>query len=371
MNEERLLKRFLDFVQVSSETFHEKEMCLAVEKELESFGLPFERQEIGDKFGSDGWNILVKIPGRGEPILLSAHMDTVTPGNGVKPVIKDGVIYSDGTTVLGADDKSGIAAAIEAVVSVQELGLEHRPVELLFSLAEEEGMFGSRNADYSRIESKEAIVLDDETPGTVIIQAAANRKLYFRFKGKAAHAGVAPEQGCHALRAAAECAARVPIGHVSDISVANISNFISEGPTNVVADNASFDMEVRSYDQAELDSMIANIKSILDDVCPRYGVSWEYREEFVSGAFSLPEDAPVRKSIARAMRANGIEPLFEKTLGGCDMTWLVANGIQAVNIGTGMTACHTVNEYIRIPDLVLTAKVLISLITDTEGMAAE
>ncbi len=364
MDQERLVNRLLKYVSVSSETFHEKEFCLMLEDELTSLGIAFERQEVGGQFGSDGWNILAKVPGEGAPILLSSHMDTVSPGVDIKPSVKDGVIYSDGSTVLGADDKAGIAAALEAVETIMESGSRHRPVELLFSLSEEEGMLGAKHADYSKIKSKEAIVLDDETPGHIVDQAAANRKLYFKFYGKAAHAGVAPEEGCHALKAAIDCASQIPIGHVSDISVANISNFISEGPTNVIADSARFDMEVRSYDEAELLGMIDNIKHILDEVCPRYGVRWEYREEFTSGAFLLPDDAPVRKSITRAMRAEGVEPVFVKTLGGCDMTWLVANGINAVNIGTGMTNCHTVNEYIKIEDLVTTTKILISLLTE-------
>ena len=199
MNKERLLQRFLQYVTCASETYQEREFCIMMEEELTSLGLHWERQEIGEMFGSNGWNLHAILPGTGAPLLLCAHMDTVAPGYGISPILRDGVIYSDGTTILGSDDKAGIAAAMEAVQTIVEKGLPHRPIEFLLTICEENGILGSKYADYSKIISKEAIVLDNEDVGHLVNQAAAYMKIHFSIQGKSAHAGVSPESGIHAL----------------------------------------------------------------------------------------------------------------------------------------------------------------------------
>ena len=175
MSTRRLVKTFCDLVSTGSETGHERAFCLELEKALTEAGFEVERdEEAGKKCGSDGFNIYGYLPGEGESILLSCHTDTVTPGAAVTPVERDGFIYSDGTTVLGSDDKSGIAEIIEAVTRLKESGEKNRAVEVLFTLSEETGMLGSRFADYDRIKSKAAIVLDSEDIGEIVNSAASN-----------------------------------------------------------------------------------------------------------------------------------------------------------------------------------------------------
>lgn len=160
-------------------------------------------------------------------------MDTVAPGYGISPILRDGVIYSDGTTILGSDDKAGIAAAMEAVQTIVEKGLPHRPIEFLLTICEENGILGSKYADYSKIISKEAIVLDNEDVGHLVNQAAAYMKIHFSIQGKSAHAGVSPEKGIHALKAVAECISGIECGRVSEISVVNVANLLCPGQTNI------------------------------------------------------------------------------------------------------------------------------------------
>lgn len=251
MNKERLLQRFLQYVTCASETYQEREFCIMMEEELTSLGLHWERQEIGEMFGSNGWNLHAILPGTGAPLLLCAHMDTVAPGYGISPILRDGVIYSDGTTILGSDDKAGIAAAMEAVQTIVEKGLPHRPIEFLLTICEENGILGSKYADYSKIISKEAIVLDNEDVGHLVNQAAAYMKIHFSIQGKSAHAGVSPEKGIHALKAVAECISGIECGRVSEISVVNVVNLLCPGQTNIVPEKADFDVEVRSYEEEE------------------------------------------------------------------------------------------------------------------------
>lgn len=363
MNQERLVERFIRYVSCGSESYHERAFCLLLEKELEALGLRWERQEIGEQFGSDGWNLHAFLPGGGEPLLLSAHMDTVSPGTGISPVVENGVIHSGGTTVLGGDDKAGVAAAMEAVETIIEGKLAHRPVELLFTICEEVGLLGAKYADYSAIASKEAIVLDNEEPGHIVNQTAAHLKLRFTILGRSAHAGLCPEKGVHALKAAAECVAGIRCGHVSESGVVNAANFLCPGQTNVVPDRAEFDVEIRSYDEAEARALAEEICAHVERTCGAWGAECRRRESRVSGAFCVPPEAPVVANTCAAMESLGIVPCIEKTLGGSDLTWLAANGLEAVNIGVGMREVHGCKEYIRVQDIVSTAEILLRVLT--------
>lgn len=352
MSTQRLVKTFCDLVSTGSETGHERAFCIELEKTLIEAGFEVERdEEAGKKCGSDGFNIYGYLPGEGESVLLSCHTDTVTPGAAVTPVERDGVIYSDGTTILGSDDKSGIAEIIEAVTRLKENGEKNRPVEVLFSLSEEVGMLGSRYADYGKIKSKTALVLDGEDIGEIVNSAAANIVMSISFFGKKAHAGVCPENGIHALKAAAYAAANIPVGHVDDISVQNISNFVSEGPTNIVADKASFDMEFRSYDEDTVQKHIANALAVMKEACEKFGTTFEYDSERHSGAFTVDSESQFIKDIFAAYEAAGIRPYLSKTLGGCDASNIALHDIAVVNIGTGMRDVHTTAENISIKDM--------------------
>lgn len=362
MNQERLLQRFLQYVTCDSESYRERAFCLALEEELEALGIQWDRQEIGERFGSNGWNVHAFLPGKGEPLLLCAHLDTVSPGCGVSPVVENGVIRSDGTTVLGGDDKAGVAAAMEAVQTIVEEKLPHRPVELLFTICEETGILGSKYADYSQIVSREAVVLDNEDIGHIVNQAAAYLKIHFTIRGKSAHAGVCPEQGVHALKAAAECIAGIQCGRVSDISVVNAANLLCPGQTNIVPEQATFEVEVRSYEEAELQAIVQGIYAHVDKTCAAWGAQCRRSESRVSSAFCIPEDSPVVSNTCAAMKSLGIQPCIERTLGGSDITWLVENGLDAVNIGVGMREVHGCKEFIRFEDIVSAAEILLRML---------
>ena len=207
INKERLLNHFLEYVQTDSETKHEAAMGRRVAEDLRAMGLEVITDNAGETFGSDGFNVLARFPGElpGEPMLLSAHMDTVVPGNGVKPQIIDGVISTDGTTVLGGDDKSGVCGIIEAVRVILEKGLPHRSAELLFSIGEEGGMRGAKAFDASLLKSKCGYIFDSSgAPGKIIVQAPGQMKIDANVIGKRAHAGLAPEQGISAIQVAAK-----------------------------------------------------------------------------------------------------------------------------------------------------------------------
>lgn len=358
MNTARLTERFFRYVRCASESGAERDFCLLVEEEFKRLGVPFWRDEIGEKIGSNGWNLIAKLPGEGKPILFSCHMDTVSPGKGIMPILENGVVRSAGDTVLGADDKSGIAAVLEALESILEEGVPHRPVEILFSLCEESGLLGSRHADYSRFESKEGLVLDCGEVGLIKNRAPAIVHLHIRVRGKAAHAGVAPEQGVHALKAAAEAVANITCGHPDDMTVMNVANFVSAGATNVVPELATFDMEIRSFTETLLQKHIRLVEGAIQDACRTYGAIYEMELDRQSDSLFVPEDGPLVGKVRELYAQMGIELRVEGTFGGCDATWLYAHGIQALNTGTGMTNAHSVNETIAVEDLQNTTRMV-------------
>ncbi|MBR5305337.1 MAG: M20/M25/M40 family metallo-hydrolase, partial [Oscillospiraceae bacterium] len=214
MNTQRLVDTFLKYVQIDSESFSELNMAKAVISDLEELGFSVYMDDCGKEIGSNAGNVYATLKGdeNREPILFSAHMDTVKPGIGVKPVIADGVIRSDGTTILGGDDKSGITAVIEAMRMVKEQNISHPDIEIVFTVCEEQGLLGSRHLDYSRITAKKAVVLDSSgDAGKIITSAPGQVKIDGCFVGRSAHAGIAPEKGISAIQIAAEAVSNMKL----------------------------------------------------------------------------------------------------------------------------------------------------------------
>jgi tripeptide aminopeptidase len=358
MNSTRLLERFFSYVQCASESGKEAEFCSFLENELNRLGLFVQRDCVGPLCGSDGWNIYARLDGTGDAMLFSAHLDTVYPGKNIKPIIKDGIIRSGGDTVLGADDKAGIAAIMEALESIIESAKPHRTIEVLFSVCEEPGLFGAKHADYSNIISKQAVVLDNESLGEIINANPANMVLFFEVFGKSAHAGMSPEEGVHALKAAAKAVADIPVGNVDEISVMNISNFISPGKTNVIADKASFDMEIRSFDEERLQHHIATSEKAVKEACEFYGTSYKMRTERHSDIIYVSESSAIVNEIIEKFAQVGVVGKTAKSFGGCDATHIFAAGLDVVNLGIGMKSVHSCNEYISVYDLETTAKLI-------------
>ena len=361
MNTERLVERFIRYVSVDSESRNERRFCELIEKELADLGLTVKRDDAGEKCGSNGWNIHAFLPGQGEPILFSAHMDTVTPGVGIRPVIKDGVIRSSGDTILGADDKSGIAAVMEALEMIKEENLSHRPIEVLFSICEEVGLLGAKHADYSGIKSKQAVVLDSGIVGTLINESPAKLELHVQVTGKSAHAAVAPQKGINAIKAASTAIAGLPCGIVDEHTVMNVANFLSPGKSNIVPDKATFDIDLRSFDSDRLEMHVAAVESAVKTACEGVGASYKIDIDRQTDILFVPTDSAILKRLQEVYAQLGIESRSHKTYGGCDATWLFFNGIDAINIGIGMTDSHSTDEHISVENLQTAVKIVLAM----------
>lgn len=364
VNDKNLVDRFFRYVRCGSESKSEREMCLLLEKDLHDLGFHTERDEVGEKCDSNGWNIYARMEGGCEdPVLFCAHMDTVAPGNGIEPVIEDGVIKSSGDTILAADDKSAIAAILEAVSILKAQGKKpKRPLELLFTVCEEIGMLGAKFADYAKIKSRQCLVFDAGYVGMIINKTPAFYFLSVTITGKAAHAGVSPELGVHALKAAADAVASISVGRVDDISVINISNFISPGRTNVVADKASFDMEFRSFNEERMYMHIAEAENKIKTACERYGAAYETSGFQTVGVCDVKEDSGIVLETTAVLEKMGIKPDIRLSYGPSDAAWIYGNGIDAINVGTGMDMVHSTEECIDVNQLVKTTEFVLNML---------
>ncbi|MBR2895451.1 MAG: M20/M25/M40 family metallo-hydrolase [Oscillospiraceae bacterium] len=363
IDKKALLERFLEYVQIDSETGNEGAMAERLVEDFKAIGCEVTTDEIHEVAQTTGCNVYATLPGNPElePLMFSAHMDTVVPGNGVKPrVDPDGFVRSDGTTVLGGDDKAGICAIMEAMKAVRDV--EHRTVEAVITVREESGMYGAKNLDYSRIASKSCIVLDSSGgPDKIITAAPGQNKIRATITGRRAHAGLAPETGISAIQVAANAVASMQLLRIDEETTCNIGTFRAEGPTNVVSETAFVELEVRSRNNDKLEAHTKHLVGCLETACEKSGAKLECEVSTSYLGYSHPADHPLVVRVAEVVRAAGLEPELAASGGGSDANIYGNNGISAVNMGVGMCKVHTTSEEQNIAEMETASEVCFAL----------
>ena len=370
IDRKRHLDTFLDYVRIDSESLNERAMADRVCADLRALGAEVWCDGAGSAIGSNGNNVYARLEGTlgAEPMLFSAHLDTVRPGNGVKPVVEDGVVRSGGDTILGGDDKSGVASVIEALRTVQEKKLPHRTVEVLFTLSEEIGLRGAKHADYARFSAKRAVVLDSSgDAGKIITSAPGQNKFSATVIGQTAHAGVAPEQGISAIQVACEAVAAMKLLRVDEETTANLGSFVSEYATNIVPDRAKLVGEARSRNTEKLKAQTEHMRRCLEEACARHGAILECEIETAYLGYEFSDDDALVREVADACRRLGIRPELTSSGGGSDANVMNLKGIKAVVLGTGMDKVHTTSERITIKNLEDAARLCVALMTGTSN----
>jgi len=365
INEKRIVDAFIEYVQIDSPTKSELEFSKFIKKELESLGFDVVVDQAGEKCGSNTGNVIAKIKGSldKESILFSCHMDTVSPSIGIKPIIKDGTIYSDGTTILGGDNKAGIAAVIEAMKVIKENNLDHGPIEVVFSIYEEGGLHGAKNLDYTNLDSKKAFVLDSGgDPGQIIIQGPAQDKIDVTITGRPAHAGVAPEEGISAIMVASDAIATMKLLRIDEETTANIGAIEGGGATNIVTPEVVVRAEARSLSNDKLDAQSKHMVECFEASAKKYGATIDAQVVRMYGAFNIDEKDSIVNHVKQACESIGLNPFTDSTGGGSDTNILNANGIKAVNLGIGERKPHTLEEHLHIVDLVNSARLVKAII---------
>lgn len=353
INRGRLVREFLELVAIDSPSGEEDAVADELVRRFAALGLEVSQDAHG--------NVLGRLDGEGEPLLLSAHMDTVQPGTGITPVLDgDDIIRSDGTTILGADNKAGCAVIIEAIRSIRDDGAPHRPIEVAISRGEEIGLVGAINMDYSRISASVAIVIDSGGPPSEIQSASPYYMGYtIEVHGKAAHAGLEPEKGVPAIAIASEVVLGLPQGRIDHETTGNVGLIRGGQVVNAVPDYCRIDGEMRSMEFEKVETLVAKAKAHIDDVRKRHpGARIDAEFALKHPGYRLEPGDPAFDLVASVLGALGMTPNPHPVGGGTDGNVFRGHGIASVVIGRGGYAQHTRDEYLVIPEMVDCARVV-------------
>jgi tripeptide aminopeptidase len=367
INKKRLFATFMELCSIDSEPTCERLMADRMTGQLKVLGFSVSEDGTGEKIGGNAGNLYARLEGTaaGEPLLFSCHLDRVVPGNGVKPRIEGDYIVSDGTTVLGADDASGLAAILEGITVLRETGRSYPSIELVLTVAEELALVGSGYFDISRVTSRIGFILDAGGPvGEIVVQAPEQIKFKAVFHGRSAHAGFAPEQGISAIQIAAAAISRMGLLRIDAETTANIGSIQASGPTNIVPARCELHGEVRSLDPAKVRSHIAGLSDVMQAAAQEYGGSVEIGIEPCYPAYKLNEDCEPARRAARAAGKIGVPVRFKATGGGSDANIFNSRGLPSVVLSCGYEKVHTTEERIPLAQLALLAEWVLAIIDD-------
>ena len=356
IDQDRIVNSFCELVKIDSPSDEEEEVAQYLIPILENLGFSVARDAHGNVIASEEGD---------SPLLLSAHMDTVEPGRGIVPSIKDDRIVSDGTTILGGDCKAGVAAILEGVTSVKEEKKSHRPLQIVFTRGEEIGLVGASNLDWNMIHCDEAVVFDGNGPVNRITGCSPT---YMRFDvdivGRAAHAGVEPEKGLSAIRIATDIINQLPQGRLDDETTFNVGSISGGSVRNAVPSTAMFGGEFRSMNSETVDSLHMQLLDTLEQARQKYTEAIIAEElEVMFQMYNLDPEESIVQLATRVMRDMGMPPDIRPSGGGTDGNVFRLNGIANVVVGMSTNEMHSVNEYVIIPDLVNTARFCQEVIT--------
>lgn len=359
-NNKRLIDEFLELVQIDSPSSKEGNVAKVLVKKLEEIGLSVEVDNAGEIHGGETGNVIATLKGNreGKKILFSSHMDTVSPGIGIKPIIDEeaGIIKSDGTTVLGSDDKAGIAAILEGLRYIKENNIEHSDITVVFSIWEEGGLFGAKSLDYSKLDVDYGFVLDSGgSPGEIIVKAPGQDRIAVKIKGRPAHAGLQPEAGISAIMVASRAIENMKLLRIDEETTANIGIVKGGIATNIVMPELEIVAEARSLSEEKLDAQTNHMVETFKNADKEFGAEIEIEVKRAYGPFNIDETDEIVQLAKKAFSNMNIEGKTASTGGGSDTNILNKNGIKSVNLGIGMKKAHTLEEYIAIEDLINSA----------------
>lgn len=344
MTKESLQKTFLELVKINSHHPDEQEMIDFVTAWFDSAGVSWKQ----DAFG----NVFATIPGTGEPVLLSTHLDIPEPASHVNPVIEGDIIRSDGTSILGADPKTGLAVILELARDCAGSSAYHAPLEILLTRGEEKGLLGALNADYSFLTSKIGFVLDEDGPvSQVTVKAPGYVRFDAAFTGKIVHPRE-PEKGINALQVFCHAMRDVPWGYASEGVTWNIGQFRAGTARNSVPGNAQVHAELRSFDAEKMRQEAARIEQTFCAAAREFGATCDVAHNLMFEGYEVDRSHPLFERMNAIYAQMGLHPHYHETYGGSDVNVFIQKGITAVTLGSGYYNAHEYTEYANLADMV-------------------
>ena len=367
----RLVDTFLRLGAINSPSKAEKALADVLELDLRALDFEVVRDKAGEKAGGDTGNLVATKKGvvsGAVPIMFSAHMDTVMPTENWGYTTDGDVVRSSGSTILGADDKAGIAAILEAMRVIQENGIRHGDIQVVFSIGEEIGLLGAKHLDYGLITAKCTFVYDMGKPvGCVTVAAPAHDNIVAKIRGKAAHAGARPEDGVNAIVVASKAIANMKLGRVDRETTANVGIIHGGTARNVVPEFCEVKGEARSRNDEKLDAQARHMVEAFQDAAAEMGANVEVEVERSYQAYRLSQKDDVVRIAVTAARRVGIEPELHETGGGSDASVFNTRGLPATVIGVGYDKAHSTEEYLPIPDFAKSAEMAVAIVETAAG----
>jgi tripeptide aminopeptidase len=349
---EQLNDIFAALCAIDSPSGHERACADRVAAELRALGLEVDEDRAGPAAGSDAGNLLARIPGTGsESVMLCAHMDTVPALAPIEPVRIDGGWRNANEAILGADNKAAVAALIvlagRLVSTPAAAG-----VELLFTVSEENGLHGAKAFDVARLSSRFGFVFDHATPiGDVVVASPTYHRIEATFRGRAAHAGVRPENGRSAIQAAARAIASMALGRLDPETTANVGTIAGGTATNVVPEQCRIEAEVRGVDATRAEQVVTELVDHLQDAANAYECDLDVTVAPMFHGYRIDQQARELQVAERALRACGYEPRPIVTGGGSDANAFRVDGFPCLNLADGSERNHEPDERISVDAL--------------------
>lgn len=351
---ERMIEQFMEMVKIDSESGNEAKMIDYLFAEFKTLGGAPQKDSYG--------NLIVKFPEKGcedkDPILLSCHADTVKPGVGIEPIITEGIIKSKGNTILGADDKAGIAELLEAL----RIAEVHPPLEIAISREEEVGLLGVKNLDYNLLSAKKGFLLDNDTLDTIIIGGPSYYILDVNIKGKSAHAGMEPEKGISAIIAASKAITALRLGRLDHETTANVGIINGGVIRNGVPDTTTFLAECRSLNHEKAEALANEMVEIIKSEVQSFGAEVEINVENLCKAVDIPENSETVEISKKALKTVGIDAKTTFMTGFTDASIYNNKGIEVAVVGIGAQLEHSTEEFIKIDDMEKAIKMIVEIL---------
>ena len=360
MKTKRVIDFFFHSVKIPSPSYRENKYRIFLEKKLEKLGA----ENIVEK-SEEGTNLIARFPSKfsNDWIGLSAHMDTVENGNEkITPVLDGNMIWSSGETILGADNKSTISMFFEAAKTIQENNIKHRPFEFLLTFGEEKHLTGARLLNPEKFISRKILLMDASGKvGGIIESSPTHYSFKIIVKGKKAHAGIEPEKGKNAIKAAALIITSFPDGRISPTTTFNVGEIRGGGATNIVPDEVVIEGEFRSTEKDQIDEIVEQLMNLnlqFEDI------KTDLVQDYLG--YSLKKEDSFVKEIVQVIKKTGLTPHFTASGGGSDANIFREKGLNAVNLTSGMIEPHTYNECIAVDDLIKGTEIIINILSLSE-----
>lgn len=376
---EKLHQTFAALCRIESPSGHERACADWVAEELQAMGLEVDEDDAGPGAGSEAGNLFTRIAGRSErSIMLCAHLDTVPPTAPIEPALVDGAWQNANHGILGADNKAAIAVMLELARWLTGDGAAAGPeapevgIELVFTVSEENGLHGAKGFDVARLRSPYGFVFDHASPiGEIIVASPTYQRVTMDLHGRAAHAGLTPEDGRSAIVAAARGITTVELGRLDGETTANVGTITGGTATNVVPERCRVQAEVRGHDEERVEQVLTEMIDRFQDAADASECDLDITVERMFAGYRTKARAPQVVLAETALSACGYEPRHVVSGGGSDVNAFQSAGYPAVNLANGTERAHQPDERVSVHALEGMLDVAIALVQAAEVQSSE